>query len=622
VGKTAIVEGLAQRIIAGDIPDTLRDKRVMAMDLAAMVAGAKYRGDFEERIKTSLEEATADREVILFIDELHTIIGAGAAEGAIDAANILKPQLARGGIQIIGATTTAEYRKHVEKEPALERRFQSVLVEQPREEDAVMILRLLRPKYEEHHKLIITDGAIESAVKLSARYLHDRMLPDKAIDLLDEAASKLRLETLDAIKAEALPPPGDRLRELNAQKENAINSRNFELAAGIREREKALRAELGGQARQQGPESGLRYDTGGAGQGLGLSAGARGGESVTLLAEDVARLISEITGIELSSLSEEESRRLMNLEERLGGRVVGQPQAISAVCGAIRRVKAGLKEPDRPIGSFIFLGPTGVGKTELCLALAESLFAKQGSLIRLDMSEYMEKHAVARLIGSPPGYVGHEEGGQLTEKIRRKPFSVVLFDEIEKAHPEVYNILLQILEDGALTDAQGRAVSFKNAVIVMTSNVGARHITEKRGIGFATAAPESDGEKAMRREVMAELKKLLLPELINRVDEIIVFNRLTMREIKKIARLIFERLAQKAKEVGFALEFTENAVDMISEQGYDASYGARPLRRAVQRGIEDKLADEILTGAVVPGDCVLCDYNGEFVFLKQEKIGI
>ncbi len=609
VGKTAIVEGLAQRIIRGETPEPLRGKRVLAVDLAAMVAGAKYRGDFEERIKTSLEEAAADRDAILFIDELHTIIGAGAAEGAIDAANILKPQLARGGIQIIGATTTAEYRRYIEKEAALERRFQSVMVEQPEEADAIMILRGLRPKYEEHHKVIITDGAIEAAVKLSARYMSERMLPDKAIDLLDEASSKLKLKAFDA--KDSLCARESRLYELKAEKENAVNAKNFELASSIHDREKALRAMLGRYGTDLGGEKRVFF----------------GEKREELTGEDVAVLISEITGIELASLSEEESRRLMNLEERLRERVIGQPEAVSAVTSAIRRGKAGLKEPGRPIGSFIFLGPTGVGKTELCVALSECMFTKSGALIRLDMSEYMEKHAVARLIGSPPGYVGYEEGGQLTEKIRRRPYSVVLFDEIEKAHPEVFNILLQILEEGTLTDAQGHLVSFKNSVVIMTSNAGARHFTENRSMGFTTpsAASEPDSgdsgtaDRGLRREVMSELKRILLPELINRVDEIVVFNRLKSEEIRKIARLAFQRLAKKAAEMNIALEFSDSAVEKIAERGFDPVYGARPLRRAVQQHVEDKLADEILAGGISPGENVLCDYQDGFVFLKQEK---
>jgi ATP-dependent Clp protease ATP-binding subunit ClpC len=600
VGKTAIVEGLAQRIVRGEIPEPLQNKRVLALDLAAMVAGAKYRGDFEERIKTSLEEAVADDDVILFIDELHTIIGAGAAEGAIDAANILKPQLARGGIQIIGATTTAEYRKHIEKEAALERRFQSVMVEQPQEQDAIMILRGLRPKYEEHHKVIITDGAIDAAVKLSARYMSERMLPDKAIDLLDEAASKLKLRAFEpgaGASGAAVAEGG--LGGLQAEKESALNAQNFELAASLHNREKILRGRLGGFG--LGPEAGLR---------------AQGGRE-ELTGEDVARLISEITGIELATLSEEESRRLMSLEERLSAKIIGQKEAVAAVSGAIRRGKAGLKEPNRPIGSFIFLGPTGVGKTELCVALSECLFTKSGALIRLDMSEYMEKHAVAKLIGSPPGYIGYEEGGQLTEKLRRRPYSVVLFDEIEKAHPEVFNILLQILEEGSLTDSQGRAVSFKNAVVIMTSNAGARFLTESKSMGFAPVQAGTD-DAGQRREVLNELKRIMLPELINRVDEIVVFNRLGSGEIRKIARLAFDKLAKKALEMGLTLEFSARAVEKISEKGFDPVYGARPLRRAVQQHIEDKLADEILTGRVAPGERVLCDYGEGFVFLKQQ----
>lgn len=608
VGKTAIVEGLAQKIVSFEVPDTLRGKRLLSLDLTSMVAGAKYRGDFEERIKLSLEEAAANSDVILFIDELHTIIGAGAAEGAIDAANILKPQLARGGLQLIGATTTAEYRKHIEKDSALERRFQSILVEQPDEETAIKILHGLRPKYEEHHKLMIGDDALEAAVKLSARYIPDRFLPDKAIDLIDEAASQLRLQSLS--QPDGVAELESRLFELGGEKAAAINTQDFELAASIRDREKSLRGKIGDLGGEWLHES----------INILSAAPSIPAQEETLTHRHIARLIADITGIETASLSEDESRRLVFLEEHLHLRVIGQRQAVSAVAGAIRRGKAGLKDPRRPIGSFIFLGPTGVGKTELCLALAESLFAKKNSLIRLDMSEYMEKHAASKLIGSPPGYVGYEEGGQLTEKVRRRPYSVVLFDEIEKAHPDVFNILLQILEDGMLTDSQGRTVSFKNTVIIMTSNAGARHITENRQLGFAGAAFEKGESEAagnaMKRDVLNELKKLFKPELLNRVDEIIVFNKLTMPETREIARLMFNQLAAKALEMGIKLEFSESAVSQISQEGFDAVYGARPLRRAVQQKIEDKLADEILGGHVASGEALLCDYDEDFVFVK------
>jgi len=596
VGKTAIVEGLAQRIVLGDVPETLQGKRIVTLDLAAMVAGAKYRGDFEDRIKTILEEVARDRDIILFIDEMHTIIGAGAAEGAIDAANILKPQLARGELQLIGATTLNEYRRFIEKDAALERRFQSVSVDQPGEDDAITILRGLKERYERHHGLEILDEALVAAVTLSARYIPDRFLPDKAVDLIDEAASRVRLRALSA--------PGDeselerRLTVYKDEKEQAINSQDFELAASIRDREKTIRGRL----------SEMRGEC-----DLGVLSSIR---PQTVTREDVAQLVSQITGIQIESVDREQSKRLLGLEQNLHTRVVGQEQAVSAVASAIRRSKVGLKDPGRPIGSFIFLGPTGVGKTELCLALAETLFSKKEALIRLDMSEYMEKHTVARLIGSPPGYVGYDDGGQLTEKVRRKPYAVVLFDEIEKAHPDIWGILLQILEDGVLTDAQGRAVSFRNTVIILTSNVGARHITERRSLGFADLRSEKSEAGEMRRNVMGELKHLFRPELLNRVDEIIVFNKLGTGEIAQIARRMFGQLAQKAQEIGITLEFSDSAVEKISQEGFDNVYGARPLRRAVQQRIEDKLADKILLGDVKPGEKLMCDFVEEFIFVK------
>jgi len=597
VGKTAIVEGLAQKIVNGEVPELLRDRRVITLDLSAMVAGAKYRGDFEDRVKTALEEVCQNRDVILFIDEVHTIIGAGAAEGAIDAANILKPQLARGEIQLIGATTIAEYRKHIEKDAALERRFQAITVEEPSEDEAIEILRGLLPRYEEHHKLRITDEAVIAAVTLSAKYIPDRYLPDKAIDLIDEAASRVRLRAFTSPhSSQTLGELERRLAECKAEKRTALGERNFELAGEIRGREKALEQKI---IEQRG--------------GWTLASSTETGEE--LAKEEIALLISDITGIEIATLTQEQSRHLINLEESLRLRVVGQDRAVTAVAGAIRRGKVGLKDPGRPIGSFIFLGPTGVGKTELCLALAEALFAKKDSLIRLDMSEYMEKHTVAKLIGSPPGYVGYEEGGQLTEKVRRRPYSVVLFDEIEKAHPDVLGILLQVLEDGQLTDSQGRGVSFKNTVIIMTSNAGARHLSQQRALGFSAGEQTQTGSE-IKKEVMGEVRSLFRPEFLNRVDEIIVFDKLSRDEIRQIAGKMFRQLAGKAKEMGIRLDFTESAVSQISEEGFDATYGARPLRRAVQRKIEDKLADKILGGQVQPGESLLCDYNGEFVFVK------
>ncbi|MGI6404730.1 MAG: ATP-dependent Clp protease ATP-binding subunit [Oscillospiraceae bacterium] len=594
VGKTAVVEGLAQKIVLCEVPETLRDKRLVTLDITSMVAGAKYRGDFEDRIKNTLEEVIQNRDIILFIDELHTIIGAGAAEGAIDAANILKPQLARGELQLIGATTISEYRKHIEKDAALERRFQSVMVEEPTEDEAIEILRGLRSRYEEHHRLAISDDALIAAVTLSAKYIPDRYLPDKAIDLIDEAAARVRLQAFSA--PQDLSELESRLLQYKEEKREAINNQDFELASDIRDRERVLKgriAELrGGWTAQQ---TCTREKVG---------------------REDIAQLISDITGIEVAALTQEQSKRLINLEESLRERIVGQDRAVTAVAGAIRRSKVGLKDPQRPIGSFIFLGPTGVGKTELCLALAETLFSKKDALIRLDMSEYMEKHTVAKLIGSPPGYVGYDDGGQLTEKVRRRPYGVVLFDEIEKAHPDVFNILLQILEDGILTDSQGRSVSFKNSVIIMTSNVGARHITEQRQMGFSGAVSEAQNAQEMKKEVMGELKHLFKPEFLNRVDEVIVFDKLGREEIRQIAQKMFRQLALKALDMGIRLEFSDSAVDKISEVGFDILYGARPLRRAVQQRIEDKLADSILKGHVLPGEALLCDYQEDFVFVK------
>ncbi len=594
VGKTAVVEGLAQKIVLCEVPETLRDKRLVTLDITSMVAGAKYRGDFEDRIKNTLEEVIQSRDVILFIDELHTIIGAGAAEGAIDAANILKPQLARGELQLIGATTISEYRKHIEKDSALERRFQSIVVEEPTEDEAIEILRGLRSRYEEHHRLVISDDALIAAVTLSSKYIPDRYLPDKAIDLIDEAASRVRLQLFSA--PQDLSEMESRLMQYKEEKREAINSQDFELASDIRDRERVLKgriAELRGGWTTEGAYTQERVGR-----------------------EDIAQLIADITGIEVAALTQEQSKRLINLEESLRERIVGQDQAVTAVAGAIRRSKVGLKDPQRPIGSFIFLGPTGVGKTELCLALAETLFSKKDALIRLDMSEYMEKHTVAKLIGSPPGYVGYDDGGQLTEKVRRRPYGVVLFDEIEKAHPDVFNILLQILEDGILTDSQGRSVSFKNSVIIMTSNVGARHITEQRQLGFSGSFTDAQSAQEMKKEVMGELKHLFKPEFLNRVDEIIVFDKLGREEIRQIAQKMFRQLALKALDMGIRLEFTDLAVDKISEVGFDIIYGARPLRRAVQQKIEDKLADSILKGHVLPGEALLCDFQEDFVFVK------
>ena len=588
VGKTAIAEGLAQKIVSGDVPEDLRGKRVVSLDLSGMVAGTKYRGDFEERIKAALDEVKKAGDVILFIDELHTIVGAGAAEGAIDASNILKPALSRGEIQAIGATTLSEYRKYIEKDAALERRFQPVQVDEPTEEESVQILRGLRDKYEAHHKLTITDEAIEAAVKMSARYISDRYLPDKAIDLIDEAASRVRMESLK------LPPDLKTLEAeaaaLGAEKEAAVRDQDFERAARLRDAEKAKRADLEDVRR--------RWQSGKAGPGK------------RVLAEDIAAVVSGWTGIPVTTLTEDEGQRLLRMEETLHKRVVGQEEAVTAVARAIRRGRVGLKDPRRPIGSFLFLGPTGVGKTELCRALAEAMFGDENAMIRVDMSEYMETHTVSKLIGSPPGYVGFEEGGQLTEKVRRHPYSVVLFDEIEKAHEDVFNIMLQIMDDGRLTDSQGRRVDFRNTVIVMTSNVGARNITEKaKTLGFSTGETAGDtvSDRRIREAVMGDLKRTFKPEFLNRIDETIVFHQLTRDEIRRISRNMLETVARRVEAMELKLEVTDAAVDALAEAGFDPVYGARPLRRKIQSTVEDALAERMLEGKIKAGDTVLVD---------------
>lgn len=589
VGKTAIAEGLALKIVRGEVPELLADKKLVALDLTSMVAGTKYRGDFEERIKKAMDEVAGAKDVILFIDEVHTIMGAGAAEGATDAANILKPSLARGEIQVIGATTIDEYRKNIEKDAALERRFQPVTVGEPTEEETVEILKGIRDKYEAHHKVKISDSAIKDAVKLSSRYIADRFLPDKAIDLIDEAASRVRL------KAYTVP---DNLKEmekelvsLEEEKASAVRAQNYEQAAEIRDREKSLKTLLDEEKEKWKNLSSHQVKE--------------------ITTEDIAKVVSSWTGIPATQITKEESERLLSLEKILHERIVGQDKAVSGVARAIRRGRAGLKNLKRPIGSFIFLGPTGVGKTELCKALAETMFGDEDAIIKLDMSEYMEKHTVSKLIGSPPGYVGFDEGGQLTEKIRRKPYSVVLFDEIEKAHTDVFNMLLQILEDGVLTDSQGRKVSFKNAVIIMTSNVGAEKITDpKTALGFGES---NDGAKNIEQLVMNDLKKTFKPEFLNRIDEIIVFNQLEKDDIKEIARRMLGTLEKQLKELGTEVEFTDAAIDAISDAGFDKVYGARPLRRAIQTQIEDKLSEMILENKL--GEKCTVDYqNGEFVF--------
>ncbi len=598
VGKTAIAEGLAQKIVTGEIPETLKGKRVVSVDIGGMIAGTKYRGDFEERIKKALDEVKTSGNVILFIDEMHTIVGAGAAEGAVDAANILKPLLARGEIQVVGATTLDEYRKHIETDAALERRFQPVTVNEPSAEEAEQILFGLRDKYEAHHKVRITDEAVKAAVSLSSRYIQDRFLPDKAIDLIDEAASRVRLKQFT-------PPPDlkeleEKLKTLNEEKEAAVNAQDFELAAKLRDDEKDLRTRLERQKIEWREESGRRTGV--------------------VNEQTVAEIVSGWTGINVRRLTEEESTRLLNMEGILHKRVIGQDEAVSAVARAIRRGRVGLKDPKRPIGSFIFLGPTGVGKTELCKALAEALFGDDDAMIRMDMSEYMEKFTVSRLVGSPPGYVGYEEGGQLTEKIRRKPYSVVLFDEIEKAHPDVFNILLQILEDGILTDSKGRRVDFKNTVVIMTSNIGARMITEKsKSLGFSLGDSPTQDETRIRESVLSELKKAFRPEFLNRVDDIIVFHKLTTDEIKSIASNMLGTLARRVKKMGIDISFDDSAVAKIAAVGYDDIYGARPLRRAISTQIEDRLSEQMLEGKVKEGDSIVCAATEEgFVFDKVE----
>ena len=595
VGKTAIAEGLALKIATGEVPELLRNKRIITLDLTGMVAGTKYRGDFEERIRNAVDEVKKAGDIILFIDEVHTLIGAGAAEGAVDAANILKPSLARGELQVIGATTLEEYRKHIEKDSALERRFQPVTVGEPSEEEAIEILKGLRDKYEAHHKVRISDNAITAAVKMSSRYIGDRYLPDKAIDLVDEAASRVRL------KAFTTPPDlkelEDKVKSLSEEMQSAINSQDFEHAAALRDEKNEVAKELENERRAWKEKS--THSVGEVGE------------------QEIADIVSQWTGIPVVQLTQEESQRLLHMEDVLHERIVGQDEAVTAVARAIRRGRAGLKDPKRPTGSFIFLGPTGVGKTELCKTLAASMFGDENAMIRLDMSEYMEKHTVSRLVGSPPGYVGYDEGGQLTEKVRRRPYSVVLFDEIEKAHPDVFNMLLQILEDGILTDSQGRKVDFKNCIIIMTSNVGAKKISQSgQGIlGFAPEKNETADEKKIREAVMGELKNVFRPEFLNRVDDIIVFRQLNQTDINEIARRMLSALSKRVEELNFGLEFSDDAIEEIGKAGFDPVYGARPLRRAIQQQIEDKLSEEMLEGKVRSGKKYICTVeNGRYMF--------
>lgn len=595
VGKTAIVEGLAQKIVEGDVPGTVKNKRVVTLDLSGMVAGSKYRGEFEERIKKVIAEVVSAGNVMLFLDELHTIIGAGGAEGAIDASNILKPSLARGELQLIGATTLDEYRKYIEKDPALERRFQPVTVEEPSVAETISILKGLRPGYEEHHKVKITDAALEAAAKLAARYINDRFLPDKAIDLMDEAASKVAL-SIYAVSPERKKLE-EKLKALDTEKEEAIKSEAFEEAGAIKKKQQRIRREL----------ERIEEET----------AELREKAELTVTENEIADVISGWTKIPVKKLAEGESERLMKLEETLHARVVGQEEAVTAVAKAIRRGRVGLKDPNRPIGSFLFLGPTGVGKTELSKALSEAVFGTEDSIIRVDMSEYMEKHSVSKMIGSPPGYVGFDEGGQLSEKIRRHPYSVVLFDEIEKAHPDVFNILLQVLDDGHITDAQGRKISFKNTIIIMTSNAGAASIVSPKTLGFGAGADAKADYKRMKDGVMDEVRRLFKPEFLNRIDEIIVFHSLTRENIRSIVSIMTERIVKRAKEeMNIRIKIDESFTNYIAEKGFDEKYGARPLRRAIQTDLEDRLAEEVLEGRIADGSSVNVLYDGD----KQQVV--
>lgn len=594
VGKTAVAEGLAQKIANGEVPEILKDKRVITLEMSSMLAGAKYRGEFEERLKKAMDEIRKSGKIILFIDELHTIIGAGAAEGAIDAANILKPALSRGEIQIVGATTLGEYRKYIEKDAALERRFQPITLDEPTPEETLEILKGIRDKYEAHHRVKISDKALEAAVNLSIRYISDRFLPDKAIDLIDEAASRLKLKNMTA-------PPDvreieEKIEAVKAEKEAAITTQEYERAAKLRDDEKSLREKLR-ETKENWSKDNVNSDS-------------------EVTENEIAEIISLWTGIPVKTLEESESERLLRLEEILHSRVVGQDEAVKAVAKAIKRGRVGLKDPKRPIGSFIFLGPTGVGKTELSKALAEAMFGDEDSIIRVDMSEYMEKHSVSKMVGSPPGYVGFDEGGQLTDKVRTKPYSVILFDEIEKAHPDVFNILLQILEDGILTDSQGRRVDFRNTIIIMTSNLGARLITGggTKQLGFSAMDDDAESERdyaQIKEDVLGELKQAFKPEFLNRVDEIIVFHKLTKSNIKEIAVKMLESLGNRLRDNGITAEFTESAVEKISENGFDDNYGARPLRRAIQSDIEDMVAESMLEGKIKPGDAVTIDYKDD-----------
>ncbi len=600
VGKTAVVEGLAQMIAGGNVPETIADRRVMTLDLSGMVAGSKYRGEFEERIKKVISEVTEDGNVLLFLDEIHTIIGAGGAEGAIDASNILKPSLARGEIQLIGATTREEYRKYIEKDAALERRFQPVVVEEPTEEQSIAILKGLRPKYEEHHKVTITDEALVAAVRLSSRYINDRFLPDKAIDLIDEAASKIRLTTY--VEPAEIKSLTEDIDKLEIQKEQAIKNEAYEKAGDIKKRQQKKRERIEKIREKWQKEKTSRKLTVGEGE--------------------IADVVSGWTKIPVRKLAEEESERLRKLESILHERVVGQEEAVTAVAKAIRRGRVGLKDPKRPIGSFLFLGPTGVGKTELCKALAEAMFGTENALIRVDMSEYMEKHSVSKMIGSPPGYVGYEEGGQLSEKVRRNPYSVILFDEIEKAHPDVFNILLQVLDDGHITDAQGRKIDFKNTVLIMTSNAGAENIISPKRLGFASNDDAKERYRFMKERVMEEVKRMFKPEFLNRIDEIIVFHQLSQDHMKEIVDIMLKGICRRTlAQMNLKLTVDDSAKAFLVEKGYDEKYGARPLRRAIQNLLEDGLAEAVLDGKVKAGDEVTVTKGDDGLkFLSAEVI--
>lgn len=602
VGKTAIAEGLALRISDGNVPEILKDKRIVSVDLTGMVAGTKYRGDFEERIKTAISEVIKAQNVILFIDELHTLIGAGSAEGAVDAANILKPSLARSELQVIGATTVEEYRRHIEKDSALERRFQPVKVGEPSEKETLEILKGVKDKYELHHKVKITDGAMEAAVKLSSRYITDRFLPDKAIDLIDEACSRVRLR--------AYTPPKEikeaelKLKEITEKKSASVDAQDYEKAAALRDREKRLLKQLN-EMRGRWKEQATRSE----------------GE---ITPHEIAEIVSSWTGIPVLELTKEERQRLLELESELHKRVIGQDKAVSAVARAVRRGRSGLKDPKRPMGSFIFLGPTGVGKTELCKALGQAVFGDENAVIRFDMSEFMEKHNTSKLIGSPPGYVGYDEGGQLTEKVRRKPYSVVLFDEIEKAHPDIFNMLLQILDDGILTDSQGRRVDFRNTIIIMTSNIGAKLIAGGSGVvGFSSGISGALGDSKIYDAVMSELKRTFRPEFLNRVDEAIVFKKLTREDIGRITRRLLSELTSRLEAMKITVSFTSAAVEAIADKGFDEVYGARPIRREIQARIEDKLSEMILSGEVEKDDAYVCSYkDGEFLIEKEKRVSV